>query len=761
MELTKIQKAAVDEIFSYYSNTDKVRVDFKSPTGSGKTLMATWLISLIIEANPDKKFIFVVATPSSSKLPFFFEQKINNYKKDLPYSKFEVEYIESPSSKASSSTVEETPKIRIVDNKVYIFGKATFGAKRIFSEQHVIDDFVDEVKTQGYKLVYIRDEAHIGDLKSDNESKHFEVLMQSNADFILKMTATPNLSDSSVKIVTVRESDLCDPTKNENKWLLKTTAKMLLQSSMTEEEILEDALKEFKKIKQQYKTLETNGVFIHPALLIQVSNEPSKKDEKAQFIEQIKLIKEKLDYHGLSWVQYFGDSDKDSNRVYKDNFTLDEITQSDNEIDVIIFKVGPATGWDIPRACMLLQLRKVCSDKLNTQTVGRIKRNPYPGLDKNSITDVYYIYSNSPQDANDFSYFNYNLRKTAESSLFPSIEIDNIVEFKLSTDKVKLSKEIEKFLTDKKSILLQDIRNLFVKENGIDVFKNELYEVGGSMVYSSISNPFVFLKLLRRLIDSKNDIFTLCENSLKKVYDEHFKNEVIYDDRYVCLEHLHFVVLHNHTKDLQEVIKKCSPFAPSYKIAMMTYVPKQFLEIYDSVAAEGNVDSSDQTYMFDVVKNNSSNNIQPLDSGSEKIVFDLLKNYIQAINEFMDNKIELWCKNYASSSVNADYIDSNHSFHKSYFDFIIKFANGAYLYIEVKNKTDIDEEKTKLLKKSYKEYFESSLMNAYDTPVVLSVWTVQGTSIYTDTFYDDKLIKTKLESLTPKDLIKAIAQETF
>ena len=272
MELTKIQKAAVDEIFSYYSNTDKVRVDFKSPTGSGKTLMATWLISLIIEANPDKKFIFVVATPSSSKLPFFFEQKINNYKKDLPYSKFEVEYIESPSSKASSSTVEETPKIRIVDNKVYIFGKATFGAKRIFSEQHVIDDFVDEVKTQGYKLVYIRDEAHIGDLKSDNESKHFEVLMQSNADFILKMTATPNLSDSSVKIVTVRESDLCDPTKNENKWLLKTTAKMLLQSSMTEEEILEDALKEFKKIKQQYKTLETNGVFIHPALLIQVSN---------------------------------------------------------------------------------------------------------------------------------------------------------------------------------------------------------------------------------------------------------------------------------------------------------------------------------------------------------------------------------------------------------------------------------------------------------------------------------------------------------
>ncbi|MBR0295360.1 MAG: DEAD/DEAH box helicase family protein [Bacilli bacterium] len=761
MELTKIQKEAVDNIFSYYSNSEKVRVDFKSPTGSGKTLMASYLISLIIEANPDKKFVFVIATPSSSKLPFFFEQKINKYKKDLPYSKFEVEYIESPSSKASSSTVEETPKIKIVDNKVYIFGKATFGSKRIFSEQHVIDDFVDEVKTQGYKLIYIRDEAHIGDLKTDNESKQFEVLMQSNADFILKMTATPNLSDSSVKIVTVKESDLCDPLRNENKWLLKTTAKTLLQSSMTEEAILEDAINEFKRIKSDYKKLEENGVFIHPALLIQASNEPSKKDEKEEFLKQIKLIKDKLDFHGLAWVQYFGDSDKDSNRVYKDNFSLDDITQTDNEIDVILFKVGPATGWDIPRACMLLQLRKVCSEKLNTQTIGRIKRNPYPGLVKNSITDVYYIYSNSPQDASDFSYFNYKLRKQAESVLFPSIEIHNRAEFKLSTEKDKLQKAIKDYIVNSKNDLIQEIKNIFVFENGIDVFKNELYEVGGSMVYSSVISPFVFLKLLQRLIDSKNDIFKLCNQPLKDAFDSDFKKELLYDEKPLQLEHLQFVVLHNHTKDLQDIIKKWSPFTPSYKVAMMTYIPQQFIEIYDMVASEGNIDSSDNTYMFDVVKNNSSANIQPLDSGSERIVFDLLKNYIQAINEFMDNKIELWCKNYASSSVNADYIDGNHSFHKSYFDFIIKFANGAFLYIEVKNKTDIDEDKTKLLKQSYKDYFDSKMVNVYDVPIVLSVWTVQGSMVYTDTFYDHKLFKTKLDTLTAKDLIKAIALETF
>lgn len=761
MELTNLQKAAVDEIYSYYSNSAKVRVDFKSPTGSGKTLMATWLISMIIEANPDEKFVFVIATPSSSSLPFFFEQKINTYKKDLPYSKFEVEYIESPSSKANADSCEETPKIKLVKNKVYIFGKATFGAKRIFTEQHVIDDFVDEIKSQDYKLVYIRDEAHIGDLKTDNESKQFEVLMQSNADFILKMTATPNLTDASVKIVQIRESDLIDPTKNENKWLLKTTPKMLLQSSMTEEEILDDAIKEFKKLKEQYKTLENNGVFLHPALLIQVSNEPSKKEEKQDFLDQIKLIKEKLDYFGLSWVQYFGNDNKDSNRVYGGNFDLDNITKNDNEIDAIIFKVGPATGWDIPRACMLLQLRKVCSEKLNTQTIGRIKRNPYPGLIKNDITDIYYIYSNSPQDAEDISYFNYALKKNAQGKLFPAIEIENKDEFKLSGKKEDIKNEVFTFLKNKKNDLLIEMRGIFVKENDLDIFKNELYEVGSSIVYSSITNPFVFLKILQRLLDSKRDIYNTCIDGIKKAFDEIYKAEKIYENVDLKLEHLLYVVFHKHTKDLQDIIKKTSPFISKYKVNMMNYIPEQFLEIYDSIAAEGTVDSGDKTFMFDVTKNNKTNGIQPLDSGSEKIVFDLLKNYIPAINEFLGEKIELWCKNHVSSSVNADYIDEKHGFHKSYFDFIVKFTNGAYLYIEVKNKTDIDEEKTELLKKSYKDYFDSKMSNYFNTPIVLSVWTVQGSTIYPDTFYDKSLFKNKLDGLTPKDLIKTIAQESF
>lgn len=75
MELTKIQLNAAEEILYYYSSIEKRKVDFKAPTGSGKTLIASYIISCLIERNIDDKLIFIVATPSSSSLPYFFEKK--------------------------------------------------------------------------------------------------------------------------------------------------------------------------------------------------------------------------------------------------------------------------------------------------------------------------------------------------------------------------------------------------------------------------------------------------------------------------------------------------------------------------------------------------------------------------------------------------------------------------------------------------------------------------------------------------------------
>ncbi|WP_163532234.1 hypothetical protein [Helicobacter suis] len=131
-----------------------------------------------------------------------------------------------------------------------------------------------------------------------------------------------------------------------------------------------------------------------PAMLIQVDNQPDQKsnpDAWTKWDKTLQELKDRFEQVNWSWVQYFGD-EIDYNRRDNDlpkSVLLPKISKINDTTDCIIFKVGPATGWDIPRACMLLRLRNVCSSKLSIQALGRIKRNPYPQLEKHGITDKY------------------------------------------------------------------------------------------------------------------------------------------------------------------------------------------------------------------------------------------------------------------------------------------------------------------------------------------------------------------------------------
>ncbi len=253
MELTTLQKRTVEDIVKFYGKEKEFgkEIHFKAPTGSGKTLMATHVISQIMNNNQHEKLVFIIATISSASLPKAFEEKINQYKSSLPFQDFEVEYIESPSASTNKNKVKDyTPQIRIERNKIYIFGKATFGKGRIFTEQEVIADFVSACKHQGYKVVYIRDEAHIGGEKSDAGIKTFETLMQNNADFIVKMTATFN-NKSTARRVELKEADLKDHTKNDGKWLIKCNAQVINDETVTDEELIDKAIIKFKIVKDE------------------------------------------------------------------------------------------------------------------------------------------------------------------------------------------------------------------------------------------------------------------------------------------------------------------------------------------------------------------------------------------------------------------------------------------------------------------------------------------------------------------------------
>jgi type III restriction enzyme len=62
-------------------------------------------------------------------------------------------------------------------------------------------------------------------------------------------------------------------------------------------------------------------------------------------------------------------------------------TNNTSAIDIIIFKMVISEGWDIPRACMLYQIRNSRSEQLDEQVMGRVRRNP-------RLTDLEHVLKN-------------------------------------------------------------------------------------------------------------------------------------------------------------------------------------------------------------------------------------------------------------------------------------------------------------------------------------------------------------------------------
>ena len=708
MLLTSLQNQKIEEIVNHFKNGNK-NVAFKAPTGSGKTLMATGVIAKLINNNIDKKFIFIIATISSSDLPEQFERKINEYKGDLEFNNFEVEYIRSPSDRKTPKDmqIQLIPEI----NKVYIFGKASFGKGRIITEQKVIDSFVLECKQQGYTICYIRDEAHIGIRERRDNLENFENLMRQYADFTLKMTATLDYTDTETKRVLLSENDLNNPEKNDNKWLIKTSFERLYNNTFDDKSILGQAIKKFKEIKEDYDKLSYN---IKPAMLIQVDNEPKDNDAKQKFYDTLKMIKTELSAANLSWIQYFGNSDKDASNADNYNFTLEKVTRNNDTTDCIIFKIGPATGWDIPRACMLLQLRNVCSSNLNIQTVGRIKRNPYPGLELNEITTKYYLYSNQPNEQNDdFSVYEYNVKENFLTEEFASIEIKKDKELfndGILKDKVKI------FLENKYNDISVRINETFVD----NTYKEEQKRI-------VIHSPILLLKALKIMESDLNEY----QKKVFREIEKQYKNTKLKDIKYHTLK---IILLKFFKKEINDIVQNCIESNIKYQLIMRKLDKSVYQEI---VSNETNNHSSiNNNYLFNIKENGIDCNEQYLDSHNEFVVFEIIKSFI----DFGNKPIKVWTKNQTTGNIYGEYLDENKYFKRSFFDFILKYENDILLYIEVKGNNDIDDNKTNLLRKAYQDYFtKNEKSDLFQQKIVICLAKVDENLITPEVFCDESL----------------------
>lgn len=122
----------------------------------------------------------------------------------------------------------------------------------------------------------------------------------------------------------------------------------------------------FNEIKDKYAQNNKRSIKCTVIMLIQVDSENEPIDEFQQYIANLIKILEK---HNLSWVKYFSNDKITSNKLIDSDskVSLKEISRNGANYDVILFKIGPATGWNIPRACMLrYNLEKLLQSFINT-----------------------------------------------------------------------------------------------------------------------------------------------------------------------------------------------------------------------------------------------------------------------------------------------------------------------------------------------------------------------------------------------------------
>lgn len=372
-EIIELQERTVRSIFNLAKKGNK-SITVKAPTGSGKThIMANLMNKMIAD---DENIIFVVSILSKGKLARqsynkFDDLALNKYTKLRPY------YISSGNENTKNTEyslyIDDTCNIFVLPTSQYTENS------RVYKER-VLQNFLDNCLKKKKKIILVRDECHIA---TNNLKKISDYFYQT-----INFSATP-VNDEYDVVITEDEAVSVN--------LIKDVEYINFDTELKED--LNNALNKFKEIREIY-----HNSGINPAFIIQISNK-----NKAE--EEINIITKIVESKSLNWV-YFSDIDKTIG--YKTNSNLQKmknknqwynyVKENNSFIDVVIFKMVITEGFDMPRACMLYQVRDSKSKQLDEQVIGRVRRNPcltyFEKLNpiEQNIFSKAYVYGIKPQE---------------------------------------------------------------------------------------------------------------------------------------------------------------------------------------------------------------------------------------------------------------------------------------------------------------------------------------------------------------------------
>lgn len=229
---------------------------------------------------------------------------------------------------------------------------------------------IRECHDVGNNFLLIVDEEHSHDT---DKAKH--VITQLFPVQEIRASATANTKKTSKKVVISDSEVIASGMIAEAISINQDLPEELNKSEINELLNLGNDMR--KKVRKEYENINVN---INPLVLIQFPNgQPETIQEVEDHLSQLGYTVE----NGMVARWFSGDRTVD----------VDDLKNFNSDVRFLLFKQAIATGWDCPRAKILVKLREGGDETFNIQTIGRIRRMPERKHYENEILDKCYLYT--------------------------------------------------------------------------------------------------------------------------------------------------------------------------------------------------------------------------------------------------------------------------------------------------------------------------------------------------------------------------------
>lgn len=242
------------------------------------------------------------------------------------------------------------------------------------SERKNLFDRIADAHRKNIDFIVIIDEEH-----SNNTTRAKTIIDAFAAKHIIRVSATA-IKNNRYEYFEIDELDVIDEGLITKALYVNEGVEDNIEISNDYDYLLELADKKRKAIAQRYTEVLPAGKVVRPLVLIQFPNGQPKT---------VKAVEEKLESMGYTY-----DNGMVSIWMSEDKKDLtDNLTDNDGTPVFLLMKQAISTGWDCPRAKILVKLREGMNEQFEIQTIGRIRRMPEARHYDDDLLDFCYVYT--------------------------------------------------------------------------------------------------------------------------------------------------------------------------------------------------------------------------------------------------------------------------------------------------------------------------------------------------------------------------------